>query len=246
MNSPQRLDRKASDDDSLRSMLVVANRILFHNRILDAFGHVSVRSAEDPSSFLLSRNLAPALVREEDIQRFSLDAVTDDPRPSYLERFIHAELFKARPDVQAVVHSHSPSVIPFSVSQRPLRPIMHMAGFLPPNVPVFEIRDAAGDASDLLIRSADLGRALAQTIGSSSVSLMRGHGSVAVGDSLQEVVFRAIYAEVNAQAQAQAEAYGTPTYLLQDEAAAAAASNATQVKRAWDFWAYEVGLAAPR
>ncbi|MFH5824263.1 class II aldolase/adducin family protein [Georgenia sp. AZ-5] len=216
--------------------LADANRILFEQGVLDAFGHVSVRSEDDPETFLLSRNLAPALVGPKDVQRFTLDAVTDDPRPPYLERFIHAEIYRARPDVMAVVHSHSPAVVPFSVSAIPLRPVLHMAGFLPQATPVFEIREVAGTGTDLLVRTAELGVALADALGRAPVALMRGHGSVAVGGTLPEAVYRAIYTEVNARAQAQALQLGGATFLTAEEGAAAAATNASQIDRAWTFW----------
>jgi ribulose-5-phosphate 4-epimerase/fuculose-1-phosphate aldolase len=219
-----------------RRALAEANHILVDQGILDAFGHVSVRSADDPGTFLLSRNLAPGLVQEDDVQRFTLDGRTDDPRPSYLELYIHAEVYRARPDVQAVVHSHSPSVIPFGVTATPLRPVLHMAGFLAPRVPVFDTRDTLGPASDLLIRSADSGAALAATLGPASVVLMRGHGSTAVGRSLEEAVYRAVYTEVNAHAQAEAMRLGGCVYLTDEEAAATVATNTLQLPRAWGFW----------
>jgi ribulose-5-phosphate 4-epimerase/fuculose-1-phosphate aldolase len=221
--------------------LAEANHILFAQGVLDAFGHVSVRSADDPATFLLSRNLAPALVSAEDVQRFTLDALTDDPRPAYLERFIHAAIYRARPDVGAVVHSHSPAVVPFSVSDRPLRPVMHMAGFLSQDTPVFEIRDVAGTGTDLLVRTAELGDALAASLGTAPVALMRGHGSVAVGATLPEAVYRAIYTEVNARTQAHALQLGGCTYLTADEAATAAVSIGTQIDRAWAFWRDRAG-----
>ncbi|MGY1691941.1 class II aldolase/adducin family protein [Geodermatophilus sp. SYSU D01105] len=224
-----------------RRQLADANHILVDQRILDAFGHVSVRCADDPGSFLLSRNLAPGLVGPDDVQRITLDGTTEDPRPSYLELWIHAEIYRARPDVNAVVHSHSPAVIPFGVARTPLRPILHMAGFLAPEVPVFEARDTLGTASDLLVRNAGSGADLAASLGAASVVLMRGHGSTAVGASLQEAVYRGIYTEVNARVQAEALRLGECTYLTDEEAAATVATNTTQLARAWGFWRDRVG-----
>jgi ribulose-5-phosphate 4-epimerase/fuculose-1-phosphate aldolase len=197
---------------------------------------VSVRSAEDPDTFLLSRNLAPGLVRPDDVQQFTLDGTTTDPRPPYLERHIHAGIYRARPDVQAVVHSHSPAIIPFGVTGTPLRPVLHMAGFLAPEVPVFEARDTLGAASDLLVRTPESGAALARVLGGGAVVLMRGHGSTAVGTSLEEAVYRAVYTEVNARAQAEALRLGGCVYLTDDEGAATVATNRPQIARAWGFW----------
>ncbi|MFW3169234.1 class II aldolase/adducin family protein [Geodermatophilus sp. CPCC 206100] len=219
-----------------RSALAEANHILVTQGILDAFGHVSVRSAEDPGTFLLARNLAPGLVQEDDVQLLTLDGSTDDPRPPYLERHIHGEVYRARPDVQAVVHSHSPAVIPFGISGTALRPVLHMAGFLAPEVPVFEVRDTLGTASDLLVRTPESGAALARALGAASVVLMRGHGATAVGASLEEAVYRAVYTEVNARAQTEALRLGGCTFLTDEEAAATVASISPQIPRAWGFW----------
>jgi ribulose-5-phosphate 4-epimerase/fuculose-1-phosphate aldolase len=230
-------------DLELAEQLVAANHVLVERGIVDGFGHVSVRSAVDPQKFLLARSLAPALVVLEDIQTFDLDAKTEDARPSYLERFIHAEIYRARPDVQAVVHSHSEAIVPFSISSRRLRPVLHMAGFLHPFAPVFEIRSVSGEASDLLVRDAATGRALANALGDSAVALMRGHGATTVGRSLPEAVFRAVYAEVNAKAQATAAHLGTTIYLSEGEAQTSAETVAGQIHRDWDFWCDEVGRA---
>ena len=227
--------------------LVTANRILAQTGVVDAFGHVSARRPDRPDQFLLARNMAPALVKAGDILTFGLDSelVNGGSERVYLERFIHGEIYRARADVMAVVHSHSPSIIPFgAVPSAPLKPIFHMAGFLGAAAPVFEIRAVAGEASDLLIRDRELGKALAAALGEASVVLMRGHGSTAVGASLRQAVYRAVYAEVNARLQAEALGMGTPIYLTAQEAQAAAAANDTQLDRAWTFWAEraEAGL----
>lgn len=219
--------------------LVVANHILFHQGVVDGFGHVSLRHPGRADRFLLSRSMAPALVEAGDILCFDLDAepVTPEAPPAYLERFIHAEIYRARPDVMAVVHSHSPAVVPFGVvGGVPLRPVCHMCGFLGRGAPVFEIRDTAGDATDLLIRDRRLGAALARSLGSAAAVLMRGHGSTVVGASLRQAVFRAVYTEVGARLQSEALRLGAVTYLTEGEAAAASASNDGQIGRAWDLW----------
>lgn len=229
-------------DPALVEKVVLANRILYRKGVVDGFGHVSARHDQSPDHFLLARSMAPALVRREDILTFDLDGTAQDAggRRAYLERFIHGEIYRARPDVRAVVHSHSPSVIPFGVTQQPLRPIFHMSGFLGEGAALFEIRDAAGD-TDMLISNATLGVALATVLGERSTVLMRGHGSTVVGDSVEQAVYRAIYAEVNARLQIEATQLGTVTYLNVQEAAKAAATNDTQLSRPWELWVREVG-----
>jgi ribulose-5-phosphate 4-epimerase/fuculose-1-phosphate aldolase len=219
--------------------LVDANHILFDQGVVDGFGHVSLRHPERPDRFLLSRSMAPALVGEGDILVFDLDgaAVEVNAPAPYLERFIHSEIYRMRPDVMAVVHSHSPAVVPFSVvSSMRLRPVCHMCGFLGSGTPVFEIRDFAGSGSDLLIRDARLGAALAQSLGHGAAVLMRGHGATVVGGTLRQAVFRAVYTEVGARLQAEALRLGPVTYLTEEEAEAAAKANDGQIDRAWSLW----------
>ena len=228
-------------DPALVEKLAIANRILYDQGVVDGFGHVSVRHDASPAHFLLSCNRAPGLVLPEDILTYDLNgdlAVTSDKR-SYLERFIHSEIYKARPDVVAVVHSHSQSVIPFGATGQRLRPIFHMSGFLGSGSSLFEIRDAGGN-TDLLIRDSGLGKALAESLGRHNCVLMRGHGSTTVAPSLELAVYRAIYAEVNAKLQLQAAALGPINFLNEEEAALAAASTEGQVVRAWDLWSRSI------
>jgi ribulose-5-phosphate 4-epimerase/fuculose-1-phosphate aldolase len=219
--------------------LVEANHILFDQKIVDGFGHVSARCPERADRFLLARSMAPALVQADDIMTFDLDGApaTADARPSYLERFIHSEIYRARRDVGAVVHSHSPAVIPFGVARRVrLRPICHMCGFLGRGAPVFEIRDAAGDGSDLLVRDPALGAALARSLDDAAAVLMRGHGATVVGETLRQAVFRAVYTELDARLQAEALRLGPVAYMSAAEARAAAKTNDSQIDRAWSLW----------
>jgi ribulose-5-phosphate 4-epimerase/fuculose-1-phosphate aldolase len=230
----------AAADPALIEDLVAANRILYREGVVDGFGHVSARHDRDPERFLLARSMAPGLVTAADILVFDRDGnpvAAGGPAP-YLERFIHSEIYKARPEVQAIVHSHSPSVIPFGAAQVALKPIYHMSGFLGGGVPVFEIRETAGDGSDMLVRSPALGAALARSLGGAAVALMRGHGDVVVAESLKLAVYRAIYTEINARLAAEALRLGggSVTFLTAAEAAAAAATNSTQVGRAWELW----------
>ena len=219
--------------------LALANHILFREGVVDGFGHVSVRHDKRSDRFLLARNMAPALVGPDDIVTFDFDGnpVNAAGRAVYLERFIHAEVYRARPDVIAVVHSHSPAVVPFTVVKTArLRPICHMSGFLGEEVPNFEIRDHAGESSDLLITNSKLGAALARTLGGCNCALMRGHGSTVVGPTLREAVYRAVYTEVNARLQLEATRLGEPTFLTAGEARTTDANISSQINRAWDFW----------
>lgn len=225
--------------------LVSANHILVNEGVFDGFGHVSVRHESRPDRFLISRSLPPSMVQAGDILECDLDGNVHDAqdRKSYLERFIHSAVYKARPDVVAVIHSHSPAIIPFGVTGARLRPICHMSGFLGSVTPVFEIRDAVGESSDMLIRNQALGESLAATLGQSAVALMRGHGSVTVGKSLPQAVFRAIYTEANARLQAQSMMLGEVTYLSDDEAFNSSEVNDQQIERPWQLWKQKIKAA---
>ncbi|HET7765247.1 MAG TPA: class II aldolase/adducin family protein [Burkholderiales bacterium] len=219
--------------------LVAANRILAEHGVIDAYGHVSVRSASDPKRYLLSRSIAPELVTRGDIIEYDLDSNAIDARgrESVRERFIHGEIYKARPDVNAVVHNHSPSVVPFSVTTVPMRPLFHMAAFVGDGVPNFEIRDAE-KGTDLLVKTPYLGQALAKTLGKSPAALMRGHGSVTVGETLPRAVGRSIYLEQSARMQLQALAIAGPggriVYL--DDSEVRASVPGQDYNRAWPMW----------
>ena len=231
-----------SADSALIEKIAVANRILYRIGVVDGFGHVSARHDKSSEHFLLARNIAPALVKREDILCFDLDgnALDAGSKRVYLERFIHGEIYRARPDVKAVVHSHSPNVIPFGVAAQQLQPVFHMSGFLGEGSALFDIRDVAGD-TNMLVSSVALGAALAKCLGSRSTVLMRGHGSTVVGASVEQAVYRAYYAEVNARLQMQARMLGEVKYLSAQEAAKAAAANDTQLARVWELWRQEIG-----
>jgi ribulose-5-phosphate 4-epimerase/fuculose-1-phosphate aldolase len=235
-----------SPDPELIEDLVIANHILFREGVVDGFGHVSARHDRDPSRFLLARSIAPATVTVDDIMEFDLEGTAVDPkgRRPYLERFIHSEIYRTRPDVLAIVHSHSPAVIPFGVTGTQLRPISHMSGFLGTSTPIFDIRDAGGPATDMLIRNADLGAALATTLGSASFALMRGHGSVVVATSIKQVVYRAVYAEMNAHLQLEAMRLGKITFLNEAEAANADQANNGNLDRPWALWKQRAAMPA--
>jgi ribulose-5-phosphate 4-epimerase/fuculose-1-phosphate aldolase len=226
----------------LIDQLVYANRILYDHGVVDGLGHISVRHPTRPDAFLLSCNRAPGMVVRQDIVCYDLDgnAVSTTSERPYLERYIHAELYRARPDVQSVVHSHSPSVIPFAVTATPLKPIFHMSGFLGAGSAFFEIRDAGGN-TDMLIRSTYLGEALARSLGQHACVLMRGHGSTVVGTGIQQAVYRAIYAEVNAKLQMAALGIGEITFLNEEEAKLSSDMNDGQIGRSWNLWIKRLG-----
>ena len=218
--------------------LVAANRILAGLGVLDGFGHVSVRHPDRPDCFLLARSLAPELVTRDVIMTFDMasSAQDGDTRTPYLERFIHGEIYAQRSDVQSIVHSHAATVVPFAASSVPLKPIYHMSGFLRTGAPVFEIREKFG-MTDMLIRNNAQGAALAEKLGDRSAVLMRGHGYCTVGSSIPEAVFRAYYAQVNAQLQHHAITLGGDvTYLEDEEARRYDETNRGVLARPWGLW----------
>jgi ribulose-5-phosphate 4-epimerase/fuculose-1-phosphate aldolase len=222
--------------------IVLGSRILADFGVVDGFGHVSARHPQNPNHFLMSRSLAPALVTADDIMEYDLDgnAVDARGRTVFLERFIHGEIYKARPDVMSVVHSHSPGVIPFTVTQAPLRPMFHNAAFLAKGVPVWEIRKDFGE-TDMLVRDPSRGKSLAQALGDKPVVLMRGHGDVAVGPTVKMAVFRAYYTDVNAKLQSQAITLGGDiNFLTPGEGAKADEVNFVVLDRIWNLWKLRV------
>ena len=232
----------AGTDAAINEEIVIGSRILAEFGVLDGFGHVSARSPTNPNHFLMSRSLAPALVSADDIMEFDLDgnAIDARGRSLFLERFIHSEIYKARPDVMSVVHTHSPGVIPFGVSQVPLRPMFHNAAFLAAGAPVWDIRKDFGE-TDMLVRDPSRGKSLVQMLGDKSVVLMRGHGDVTVGPSVKMAVFRAYYTDVNAKLQSQAIALGGDiNYLTPGEGAKADAINFAVIDRVWNLWKLRV------
>ena len=223
-------------DKDLLDDLVAANRILAEHGVIDAYGHVSIRSPDDPNRFFIARAIAPETVQAGDILEYDLDSNAIDARgrDSVSERFIHSEIYRARPDVMSVVHNHSPSVIPFSVTGVKMRAIFHMASFIGEGLPNFEIRKVK-KGSDLLVRDARLGKALAKTLGKSPATLMRGHGAAVTGENLQRAVGRSIYLEMSARMQMQALLLSSKiTYL--DAGEVKASAPVQDYKRAWPLW----------
>jgi HCOMODA/2-hydroxy-3-carboxy-muconic semialdehyde decarboxylase len=218
--------------------LVTANRILATQGIVDSFGHVSIRHPDNPQRYLLSRSRAPERVETADIMEFTLegDAVDARGRKPYLERFIHGAAYEKRPDVMAVIHNHSPGVIPYGVTGHKMRPIMHMCGTIGHEVPIWDQRKKFGD-TDLLVTSMAMGRDLVKTLGKGRTALMRGHGCVVAGPDLRQTVYTAVYLELNAKLQMQAEAMGRVKFLSKGEVdKVVSTTTAANVNRAWENW----------
>ena len=233
-SKPSRLAASAA----LVEDLVAASRILAKEGVLDGYGHISARSDKRPEHFIMSRSRAPALVTPADLMELDADSepLAGDNRKGFIERYIHGEIYRTRPDVMAVVHSHSPSVIPFGVTKTKLRPIYHMGSFLWSGAPVWDIRQERRE-NDVLVRDRPLGKALASALGKCACVLMRGHGMTVVGDGVQEVVFRAIYTEMNARLQIQAHHLDGPIeFLSEEEGKRSTVSNRGTVERPWELW----------
>src|SRR5438552_5239910 len=233
--------------DTIIQELVVANRILAHEDVVDAYGHISVRSPDNPRHFFIARSLAPELVERDDIVELGLDGqpVREESRALYLERFIHAAIYEARPDVQAVVHAHAEEILPFGIARAtPLRPVIHSGSFIGAKVPVWDIADKFGD-TNLLVTNMEQGRDLAKCLAGNNVALMRGHGFASAAPSLIEVVRLSVYLPRNARALLRAKQLGGEIkYLSKGEIDArnrGYSPYSTETWRAWEFWANKAG-----
>lgn len=238
--------------EALIEDLAAANRILANEGVVDAFGHVSVRHPADPSRFLLSHAISPELVEPSDIMEFALDGEPVDARgrKPYLERFIHAALYEARPDVRSVVHHHSHSVIPFGIAGEKLRPVMHICATIGPEVPIWDSQDKFGDTA-LLISDMAMGRDFARVLGGGRCALMRGHGCSVAGASIQAAVFTAIYLEVNAELQLSASRLGKVKFLTPGEiekvnSRVGKGERGEGFQRAWEYWRRRAGVTLRR
>jgi ribulose-5-phosphate 4-epimerase/fuculose-1-phosphate aldolase len=223
--------------------LVTANRILAREGVVDSFGHVSIRHPDRPDRYVLSRARAPECIEAEDLMEFTLDGTPIDPagRKPYAERYIHGAVYEARAEVRAVVHHHSPSVIPFSVTPARLSPVMHMCAGIGTHVPTWDSRARFGD-TNLLVTNVEMARDLAAALGPRSAILMRGHGAVVAGVSLREVVFNSIYLQLNADIVMKATVLGDVTFLSEGEVAAILRTRGSfTFERAWEFWCRRAG-----
>ena len=236
------------DVATVRDQIAQGGHILASFGILDAFGHVSARHPDHAERFLMTKRIAPALARPEDVLEFGPDAapIDDSTAPLFGERFIHSAIYAARPDVNAIVHSHSREIIASGlVPGHTLRPVCHSCGFLGSGAPVFDIRDNSGDNTDMLIKTAALGKDLASALGPAAIVLMRRHGATVVGTTVPQAIFRSIYAEENAQLQRSAQAFGTPSYLTDGEAEACEALAPFWLERSWQLWISQIGKSGP-
>jgi len=235
--------------DALIEDLVVANRILATENVVDAFGHVSVRHPKDSGRYLMSRAKPPVLVETDDIMEFTLEGAPVDARgrKPYLERFIHGALYEARPDVQSVVHNHSRSVIPFGITGEKLRPVVHSCATIGQEIPVWDAQDTFGD-TDLLISDMPMGRDFARVLGNGACALMRGHGCTIVGGSIREAVYTAVYLEVNAELQWKASHFGKIKFLSPGEiekinSRLGKGKPGEGYDRSWEYWRGRAGIA---
>ena len=234
-----------TDLDRALADLVIANRILAHENVVDAYGHVSIRHPLDPKRFLLARSLSPEMVEEADVMEFDLEGnpAAGDTRQPYLERFIHGAVYESRPEVMAVVHAHAEDVLPFGITTTPLRPVIHSGSFMGAEVPVWDIRDKFGD-TNLLVTDMAQARDLAAHLGPRNIALMRGHGFAAAARSLIEVVRMSVYVPRNARVQLAAMQLGTVKPLSSGEIAARNAGykpQSPETWRAWEYWATRAG-----
>jgi HCOMODA/2-hydroxy-3-carboxy-muconic semialdehyde decarboxylase len=221
--------------------LIAGNKILYHFGIVDAFGHISVRHNDDPNRYVMSRHLAPGLVTPDDLITYDLDSNPVEPTTHrlYSERYIHGEIYKRRPDVHSVVHCHAKALIPFGITKQKLLPVYHMSAFLGTGPDVFEIREGFG-MTNMLIRTAPLGAALAEKLAGDQIVLMRGHGATTVGKTIKHSVYRAIYAAENAEIEMNALRLGEPVFLAPEEADNYERYIDEVIHRPWNMWLREI------
>ena len=236
--------------EKLITGLVIANRILAREDVVDAYGHVSVRHPDNPERFFLSHSLAPAFVQPSDIVEHDLQgkAIHDEKRSLYLERFIHGAIYEARPDVIAVVHAHAEDTLPFGIAPAKLKPVIHSGAFIGAEVPVWDIARRFGDKTNLLVTNVAQGRDLAKSLGKNNVVLMRGHGFAAAAKSLIDVVRMSVYLPRNARVQHRAMQLGKVKPLSKGEIQARTGGtgykpDSPETQRAWRYWAERAGCA---
>jgi len=236
---PEAVPQDKQDKQALLEDLVTANHILQDQGVVDGYGHISVRNPANPNHFYISRWLAPDLVTVNDIVELDYDCVPSngETRKMYSERWIHAEIYRARPDVKSIVHTHAPTVVLMGTINEPLLPIYHMGGFIGSGLPTFDIRKSFG-ATNMLINDAAKGKALAQSLGTYPAALMRGHGGITVGNSIMHSVGRSVYLKINAEMHLQAGSKKIET-LSPEEARLAEAGN-QEFPKDWDLWSRKV------
>lgn len=234
-----------SDLDGAIRDLVIANRIIAQENVVDAYGHISIRHPLKPDRYLLSRSLSPEFVTPADIIEFKLDGEpVNDSRPPYLERYIHGAIYEARPEINAVIHSHAEDVLPFSISRTTkMCCVAHVASDMGANVPVWDIADKFGDATNLLVVNMDQGRDMARALGPNSVVLMRGHGFSAAAEGLLKLVRMSVYLPRNARILLAAMRMGEFKALSENEIKTRNnfRPGSPEMQRGWEFWARRAG-----
>jgi HCOMODA/2-hydroxy-3-carboxy-muconic semialdehyde decarboxylase len=243
--SSKRVAKLVSKVEQAKRDLVIANRILAMEHVVDAYGHASIRHPEDAGRFFLARSLSPELVTTDDIVEYTLDGkAINDTRPPYLERFIHGALYEKRPDVNNVVHAHAEALLPFGLTATPLKPVTHMSGSMGTEVPVWDIADKFGNGTNLLVTNRDQGLDLADKLGNNKVVLMRGHGFSAVHQHLVGLVTMAVYLPANARVLLESLRLGHVRYMSDEESAARFDSDpmAPAARRGWRYWAKKAGV----
>ena len=243
--TPHRGNRAENLTD-LIAELALANRILAHEGVLDAFGHVSVRHPSDPGRYLLSRARSPLLIEPGDILEYTLDSAPVRPPKVHLyaERVIHGCIYQARSDVMAVCHHHAPAVMPFCIAGKPIVPVFHLGAAMGEEAPFWDQHDEFGD-TNLLVVKPEEGRSLARALGRHSAVLMNRHGATVVGGGLKELVARSIFMCQNAEYQMRALALGAATPLHPGETRLAGVISAMPnvVSRTWEYWSLRLAAA---
>ncbi len=228
--------------------LVFANRILAHEGVVDAFGHISMRHPDNPERYFMSRSRAPELITADDIMEFTLDgeAIDGRDRRPYGERPIHGGLYEMRADVNSVVHNHALELIPFGVTNTPLRAIAHVGAPVGNDIPTWDIRDQFGE-TDHLVVTMEQGRDLARCVGDGRVALMRGHGGVVAASNVREAVMTAVYLQINARLQLMSMPLGAPNFLTAGEVELCVQRQFSPLglDRAWEYWCVRAGCEGP-
>src|SRR6185437_4800973 len=231
-----------------RAELALANCIVAHEGVIDAFGHVSMRHPDNPNRYLLSRSRAPELVTPEDLLEYDLDSqpIRDPGTGQYSERVIHGEIYKARPDVMAVCHHHCPSFMPLLITGADYMPVFHLGAGAGMKPPVWDQHDEFGDTNMLVVKPEE-GASLARTLGSQWMVLMKRHGVTVAGLDVKDCVFRSIFSARNAEFQVRAMMIGgtvTPLSLGETRLAAQLLNNTTGLNRSWEYWSMRVAKSA--
>ena len=233
--------------------LVIANHILGNEGVVDAFGHVSIRHPKNSQRYFLARSRSPQIVEESDILEFDLDSncIDDKGFRTYSERFIHGSVYKARPEVMAVCHSHAHELVPFTVTNTSIRPIWVFSAAIGPDVPVWEIRDDFPTEDNMLIINDEVGASMCRTLGHAAACILRGHGAVIASTDIKRTVMISMGLMTNAKMLMQAHMLTAARggnaeirYLSEGEVKSTTdvLYNVRGLNRAWEFWSLRAGF----